>query len=161
MVSAYFENTLFLSYVQDIFANSPLDITIVFLHNVIVISLIIIGMSFYVELVHIFLPKRDFEYAVLNHPRLFAIIFTAIILTVSILRASTVLHGQIVIDLIAIIMLISLPHGIVEAYGIYKSIHTTLTNNLTNKALATIYLIFLLAAILEVGFVQALQQYIA
>jgi len=158
---AYYENILFLSYVKDIFANPPLAITLVFLHNIIVVSLIIFGMTFYVELVLTFLPKRDIEYAVLNHPRLFAIIFTAIILTVSILRASTFLHGQIVIDLIATIMLLSLPHGIVEAYGVYKSIHTTLTNNLTNKALATIYLIFLLAAILEVGFVQALLWYTA
>ena len=158
---AYIENTYFLSYAKDIFLNPLLAVAMVFLHNVIVVSLVIIGMSFYVEFVLTFLPKRDMEYAVLHHPRLFAIIFTAIILTVSILRASTFLHGQIVIDLIAIIMLVSLPHGIVEAYGIYKSIHTTLTNNLTNKALATIYLIFLLAAILEVGFVQALHHYIA
>ena len=132
-----------------------------FLHNVIVVSLIIIGMTFYVEFVQAFLPKRDFEYAVLNHPRLFAIIFTAIILTVSILRVGAFLNGQIVLDLIAIIMLVSLPHGIVEAYGIYKSIHTTLTKNLTNKTLALIYFIFFFAAVLEVEFVEALLWYAA
>jgi hypothetical protein len=66
-----------------------------------------------------------------------------------------------VVNLIEIIMLISLPHGIVEAYGIYKAINVTLTRNLTNKVLAEIYLIFLLAAILEVGFLQVLKFYAA
>jgi len=156
LASAYFENMYFLEYVKDVFTNPPLAVAMVFLHNVIAVSLIIIGMKFYVEFVLNFLPKKDFEYAVLRHSRFFAIIFTAIILIVSILRVATLLHGQIMIDLIAIIMLLSLPHGVVEACGIYKSIHKTLANNLTNKALVTIYIIFLFAAILEVGFVQAL-----
>ncbi|KPV65090.1 MAG: hypothetical protein AOA65_0469 [Candidatus Bathyarchaeota archaeon BA1] len=130
----YLENRFFLGHVKAIFANSPLAITLVFIHNVIAVSLIIIEMRFYVEFVLTFLPKRDIEYAVLHHPRLFAFIFTALILTVSILRVGTFLHRQIVIDLLSIIMLASLPHGIVECYGIYRSIHKILTNSSTNRA---------------------------
>ncbi|MBS7653968.1 hypothetical protein KEJ43_02715 [Candidatus Bathyarchaeota archaeon] len=154
---AYFENTLFLGYSSNIFANPPLAIAVIFMHNVIVVSLIIIGMSFYVEFVPAFLPKRKVDYVVLDHPRIFAAIFTVIILVISILRIYQHIYGRIVFDVVEIIMLVSLPHGIVEAYGIYKAIHVTLANSLTNKALAKICLIFLLAAILEVGFVQILR----
>lgn len=79
--------------------NAPLDVTLVFLHNVIKVSLIIIGMTFCVELILTFLPKRDIEYVVLHHPCVFAIILTAIILTVSIPTVGTLLPRQVVIDL--------------------------------------------------------------
>lgn len=157
LVLAFFENILFIENIGSIFVNPLLAFTMIFIHNVIVVSLIIIGMSFYVEFVTGFLPKREIEYVVLNHPRIFAVIFTLIILVLSILRIYWLLYRRILMDLIAIVMLISLPHGIVEAYGIYKAIHETLANKLSNKELAKIYLIFLLAAILEVGFVQALK----
>ncbi len=154
---SFFENILFIENIGSIFVNPLFALTMVFIHNVIVVSLIIIGMSFYVEFVTAFLPKREIEYIVLNHPRIFAVIFTLIILVISILRIYWLLYGRILMDVIAIIMLISLPHGIVEAYGIYKAIHETLANKLSNKALTKIYLIFLLAAILEVSFVQTLK----
>jgi hypothetical protein len=161
LASAYFVNILFLGYIRDIFLNPSFAIIIVFINNVIVVSLIIIGMSFYVEFVPAFLPKRKMDYIVLDHPRIFAVIFTIIVLVMSIMRVYSHLYGHIVVNLIDIIMLISLPHGIVEAYGIYKAIHVTLAKNLTNKVLAEIYLIFLLAAILEVGFFQVLKFYAA
>lgn len=154
---AYFENTLFLGCSRNIFTNPPLAIAMIFMHNVIVVSLIIIGMSFYVEFVPAFLPKRKVDYIVLDHPRIFAAIFTVIILLISILRIYQHIYGRIVIDVVEIIMLISLPHGIVEAYGIYKAIYVTLARRLTNKVLTKICLIFLLAAFLEVGFVQILR----
>ncbi|MBS7621712.1 hypothetical protein KEJ32_06350, partial [Candidatus Bathyarchaeota archaeon] len=44
------------------------------------VSLIIIGISFYVKFVTAFLPKSEIEYIMLNHPRIFAVIFTLIIL---------------------------------------------------------------------------------
>jgi len=157
---AYYENTLFLGYVEHVFRYPPLAITVVFLHNVIAVSLIMIGMRLYLELVLAFPPKRDIEYAVLNHPSLFAFAFTAIILIASILKVGTFFHEQIIMSLMSMITLVFLPHGVTEAYGIYMSIHRTLTNTLTNKTLVTIYLIFFLAGILEVGFSQALLRYI-
>lgn len=102
---AYFENTFLLEYINQIFANPTVAVTLVFLHNVITVSLIIIGMAFYAKFVLNFLPKRDMEYAVLHHPRLFAGLFTAIILIISILRVSALLQGQILMDLISIIMI--------------------------------------------------------
>jgi hypothetical protein len=161
LASAYFENTLFLRYIKDIFTNPPFAVFMIFINNIIAVSLIIIGMSFYAEFVPAFLPKRKVDYIVLDHPRIFAVIFTIIILVISIMRVYLHLYGRIVVNLIEIIMLISLPHGIVEAYGIYKAINVTLARNLTNKVLAEIYLIFLLAAILEVGFLQVLKFYAA
>jgi hypothetical protein len=151
---------LFLANVENVFVNPTLAVALVFLHNVIVVSLIIIGMSFYVDFVHTFLPKRKIDYVVLDHPRLFAAIFTIMVLIISILKVNTFFKGKIAIDLAGMIMLITLPHGVVEAYGIYTSINKTLSRKLTNKGLAGIYLLFLLAAILEVGFFQALKWYV-
>jgi len=153
VVAGLVENMFFLGYVKNIFVNPPLAIMVIFLHNIIAVSLIIIGMTFYVEFVLTFIGEKD---AVLHHPRLFAIVFTAIILTISILKVGTLLYGQIVISSIAIITFASLPHGIVEFYGIYQSIHKTLKKSLTIRGLAIIYLIFFFATILEVGFVKSL-----
>ncbi|MBS7649438.1 MAG: hypothetical protein QXK89_00435 [Candidatus Bathyarchaeia archaeon] len=154
---AYFENILFLGNLRNVFTNPPLAVAMIFMHNVIAVSLIIIGMSFYVDFVQAFLPKRRVDYVVLDHPNIFAAIFTSIILVISILRVYYHVYGRIVVDVVEIIMMISLPHGVVEAYGIYKAIHVTLAKNLTNKMLIKICLIFLLAAFLEVGFIQVLK----
>lgn len=156
LVAGYFESMFFLGSAAQILAQLPTAIGMVFLHNVITISLVILGMMFYVELVTAFPPKRETELVVLTHPRLFAVIFTAIMLFVSILRTSTVLGGQIAVSLISMIMLAGLPHGIIEAFGIYTAIHRTLTKKLTNKSLLAIYLLFFVAAIIEIGFVRAL-----
>jgi hypothetical protein len=156
LTMGYFETMFFLGLATQILAQTSTAIGMVFIHNVITISLVILGMTFYVELVTAFPPKRETELAVLTHPRLFAIIFTAIMLFVSILRTSTVLGGQIAINIITIIMLAGLPHGIIEALGIYTAIHRTLTKKLTNKSLFAIYLLFFVAAIIEIGFVRAL-----
>jgi len=156
LVVGYFENMFFLGYATQILAQPSIAIGMVFLHNVITISLIILGMTFYVELVTAFPPKRERELVVLTHPRLFAVIFTAIMLFVSILRTSTALGGQIAISLITLITLAFLPHGIIEAFGIYTAIHRTLTKKLTNLSLLLIYLLFFVAAVIEIGFVRAL-----
>jgi len=156
LVAGYFENMFFLGFANQIFAQPPVAIGMVFLHNVITISLVILGMTFYVELITAFPPKRETERVVLTHPRLFAVIFTAIMLFVSILRTSTLLGGQITVNLVSIIMLAVLPHGIIEAFGIYTAIHKTLTKRLTNINLTAIYLLFLLAAFIEIGFVRVL-----
>jgi hypothetical protein len=154
---AYFENIAFMGYVNYVFSTPPFAVIMFFIHNVIVVSLIIIGMSFYVEFIPAFLPKRSFDYVVLNHPRFFALVFTIIILIVSVLRVNRFLYGLYLINLIQIIALLSLPHGILEAYGIYRAIYKTLKRELTNRVLFEIYLIFLLAATLEIGFLQFLK----
>jgi hypothetical protein len=53
-------------------------------------------------------------------------------------------------------MLFSLPNGILEGYGIFRSIEKTLGRKLTLKDLAIVYSIFFFAAILEVGLVHIL-----
>lgn len=154
---AYFENISFVRYINYVLLIPPFAVTMFFTHNVIAVSLIIIGMSFYVEFVTTFFPKRGFDHVVLNHPRIFAVAFTIIILTVSVLRVYRFQNVFLLMDLTQIIMLLSLPHGILEAYGVYRAIYKTLKRELTNRTLAEIYLIFLLAAVLEVGFVQVLK----
>ena len=45
---AYVENTSFFVYIRDSIINLPLGIVLVFIHNVLAVSLIILGMAFYV-----------------------------------------------------------------------------------------------------------------
>lgn len=128
-----------------------------FSHNVLAVSLIIFGMTFYVRYVLTFLPKEKFGYVVLQHPRLFAFIFTVMILAISILRANTLLRIEFLANAILIILLLSVPQGILEGCAIFLAINKTLEKNMAKKNLATIYSLFLLAAVLEVGFIQILQ----
>jgi hypothetical protein len=54
------------------------------------------------------------------------------------------------------VILLSLPAGLIEGYGIYQAIKKTLKKSLQTRDLALIYTIFLIAAVVEVGFVQIL-----
>ena len=152
---AYFENILFFNSLDIVFATLWITVPVVFLHNVFAVSLIMLGMAFYVRFVLAFLPQKRFEYVVLQHPRLFAFIFTIVILAVSILRANTLLRAQLLQNPMLIILL-SLPQGILEAYAILLAIEKVLKRSLTLKNIATVYSIFLLAAILEVNFIHFL-----
>jgi len=153
---SYIENTSFFVYIRDSFTNPPVAVALVFIHNVLAISLIILAMAFYVEIVLTFMPKRKIEYVVLQNPEIFAIVFTAVILLLSILRASTIVRGQVDVNALALVILLSLPNGLVEGYGIFQAIKKTLKKNLETRDLAVIYLIFFIAALIEVGFVQVL-----
>lgn len=152
---AYFENILFFNSLDNVFATLWTAVPVVFLHNVFAVSLIMLGMTFYVKFVLTFLPQKRFEYVVLQHPRLFASVFTIVILAVSILRANTLLKTQLLQNPMLIILL-SLPQGILEAYAILLSIEKILKRSLTIKNIVTVYFIFLLAAILEVSFIHIL-----
>jgi len=153
---AYIENTSFFVYIQDSFTNPPVAVVLVFIHNVLAISLIILAMAFYVEIVLTFMPKRKIEYVVLQNPQVFAVVFTVMILLLSILRAATLVRGQIEVNTLALVILLSLPNGLVEGYGIFHAIKKTLKKELEMQDLTLIYSIFLVAAVIEVGFVQAL-----
>lgn len=155
LIISYFENRLFLENVRGFFVSPAFTVVMFFIHNAIAVSLIIIGMSFYVKVVKNFLPKRRIEYIVLNHPHIFALVFTAIILISSVFRVSVIMGGK-AIDMISTAMTIFLPHGVLEALGIYVAVHRTLTERLKAKTLAGIYFLFFLAAFLEVGFIIAL-----
>jgi len=157
LVLAYVENTSFFVYIRDSFTNPPLAVVLVFIHNVLAVSLIILGMAFYVEIVLTFMPKRRIEYVVLQNPTVFAVVFTVMILAMSIFRASTLMKGEVDIGLsLALVILISAPNALVEGYGIFQAIKKTLSKNLTLRGLVVVYLIFFVAAIVEVGFVQLL-----
>lgn len=153
---AYFENMLFFTYLAEIFSKPLLSMLTIFIHNVLVVSLILVAMTFYVNLVLTSFPKRKYEYVVLEHPRLFAFIFTVMILVISILRTSTLVHGKVFIDTLALVVLVSAPNGIIEGYGIFQCINRTLKRNITTKDLAVIYLIFFVAAVIETGYTQVL-----
>lgn len=154
---AYVENISFFHYVKNVFSNPPLAILLVFIHNILAVSLILVGMAFYVDFVLAFMPKRKYEYLVLQHPRLFAFVFTIMILLVSILRAGTLLQGQVVINTLPLVILVSAPNGMIEGYGIFQCIQKTLKKSMSIKDLAVIYSIFFMAAIIEVGYVEALR----
>lgn len=156
LLLAYIENTSFFVYIRDSFTNPPLAVVLVFVHNVLAISLIILAMTFYVEIVLTFMPKRRIEYIVLQNPTVFAVVFTVMILGISIFRASTLMRGGVEIGSLALIILVSLPNAFVEGYGIFQAIRNTLSKRLTIRSLAVIYFIFFIAAVIEVGFVQLL-----
>ncbi|HEY4674523.1 MAG TPA: hypothetical protein VIH48_00550 [Candidatus Bathyarchaeia archaeon] len=150
------ENTLFFNILSVTFQNSLLAVTMLFIHNVLVISLILLGMTFYVNLVMLdFFKREKYGNIVLEHPRTFAIVFTIMVIFLSILRGSSLLGG-INIEALPSILLISTPIGIVEGYGIYLAIMKTLSRKISIKNLAYIYGIFLIAAIMEVGFINLL-----
>jgi hypothetical protein len=157
LVFAYVENSSFFGSLGDVFSNPPLAVLFVFVHNVLVVSLILLGMSFYVGLVLNFMPKRKIEYVVLHNPRIFAFVFTLMVIFISILRASMLVYGQVFVDTLALVILLSTPNAIIEGYGIFQTIEKTLKRKMTMKALAAIYTIFFVAALIEVGYVHLLR----
>jgi len=158
---AYVENIAFFGVSKDLFTNPHFAmraaaVGVVFVHNVLVVSLILLAMTFYVGLVLSFFKPRKYEYVVLQHPRVFAFIFTIMIILLSIFRASTIALGSVIINALATVILLSLPSGIIEAYGIYLTIQKTLKRTMTLRDLLAIYLLLLIAAVVEVGFVHLL-----
>jgi len=156
LVFAYVENSSFFGSLGDVFSNPPLAVLFVFVHNVLVVSLILLGMTFYVGLVLNFMPQRKTEYVVLHNPRIFAFVFTLMIIFISILRASMLVYGQVFVDTLALVIILSTPNAIIEGYGIFQTIEKTLKRKMTIKALAAIYTLFFVAALIEVGYVQLL-----
>jgi len=159
LIFSYIENKLFFNVIGESFQNQPLAIAIIFIHNVLVISLILVGMTFYVNLVVNFLKEEKTKYGkyiVLEHPKIFAAIFTLLIIFLSIFRECIIVYGTVALEVLPSILLISAPVGILEGYGIYLTIKKTLSRNITMKDLMFIYGIFLVAAILEVSFINFL-----
>jgi hypothetical protein len=146
LLLGYIENSIIFRYASKIILNETLGFLVLFLHNVIVVSMIIIGMSFYVRVVD-FLPRRKFEYMVLEHPKFFALFFTMIFFSLSIIRTTNILRVSLKDMLLFIIF--SLPHGILEFYSIFLAIKITLEKNLSINKLIIIYFILLISAILE------------
>ena len=157
LVFAYTENTSFFGSVGDVFLNPPLAVLFIFVHNVLVVSLILLGMTFYVGLVVNFFPQRKIEYVVIHNPRIFAFVFTLMIIFISILRASMLVYGQVFLNTLVLVVLLSTPNAIIEGYGIFRTIEKTLKSKMTMKSLVAIYVIFFVAAIIEVGYVYLLR----
>ena len=154
---SYAENLFFFSILGNVLSNVALAVGMLFLHNVLVVSLILLGMTFYVSLVvHGFFKKDKHADVVISHPRSFALIFSFIVVFLSILRGATLMNGGITVELLPLILLISTPIGIVEGYGIYLTIKRTLGRTMTMKALASIYAVFLVASVMEVAFINGL-----
>jgi hypothetical protein len=157
LIFAYAENSSFFGTLGDVFSNAPLAVFFIFVHNVLVVSLILLGMTFYVGLVLNFLPKRDTEDVILHNPRIFAFVFTIVVIFISILRASTLVYGKVFVETLFLVILLSTPNAIIEGYGIFQTIERTLKRNMTTKSLAGIYALFFIAALIEVGYVYLLR----
>ena len=154
---SYAENQVFFGILGDFLQNPFLAVVMLFTHNVLVVSLILLGMSFYVNLVVLNFFKRE-KYAdvIISHPRTFSLLFTCMIVFLSILRGATLINGGVTFETLPLILLISTPVGIVEGYGIYLTIKKTLSRTMTLKALAYIYGVFFVASLMEVGFINLL-----
>ena len=157
LLLAYVENTSFFGTVGDVFSNPLIAVLFVFVHNVLVVSLILLGMTFYVGLVLNFMADSEEERVIINNPRIFAFIFTLIVIFISILRASTLVYGQVLLNTLLLAILLSTPNAILEGYGLYQTIKRTLNRKMSTKALVGIYLLFFVAAGIEVGYVYLLR----
>lgn len=125
-----------------IFWNPLFAILFIFIHNVLAISLILLGMTLYGGLVLTFMPKRKTENVVLNNSRIFAFVFTKMILLLSIFGASILVYEQVFLNTLAFMILLGIPNAIIEGYGIFQTIETTLKRKMTLKALVGIYCFF-------------------
>ena len=158
LMLSYIANTAFFNTLSVMFQNQLLVFSMIFINNVIVVSLILLGMTFYVDLVVLgFFKREKYANVVLEHPRTFAIVFAIIVLFLSILRGANLFLGRIIVEALPIIFLVSAPVGIIEGYGIYLTIKKTLSRTITVKDLVYIYGIFIIAAVVEVGFINILR----
>jgi hypothetical protein len=161
LVLSYVVNAYFFETIGDVLQNQLLAIGMLFVHNLLVVSLIMLGMTFYVSLVvSNFFEREKYAHVVLEHPRTFALVFTFVVVFLSILRGGSLLGG-ITVEALPLILLISAPIGIVEGYGIYLTIKKTLSRSMSTKDLIYIYGIFLIASIMEVGFINLLKLFAA
>jgi hypothetical protein len=76
-----------------------------------------------------------------------------LIVFLSILRGATQINGEITLESLPLILLISAPGGIVEGYDVYLTIMKTLGIIMSMRGLSFIYDVFLVASIMEVGFI--------
>ncbi len=154
---AYAENLLFYSALGELLRNAFVAVAMLFMHNVLVVSLILLGMAFYVNLVVLnFFRREKHADVIISHPRTFALVFTCMIVILSIVRGATLIYGGVNVEVLPLILLISAPIGIVEGYGIYVAIKKTLSRTMSLKGLGQVYGIFFLASIMEVAFINGL-----
>jgi len=159
LVISYVENMIFFGLLGSVLQNSFLAVAVLFAHNVLVVSLILLAMTFYVDLVVLgFFRREKYASIVVDHPRTFASVFAVVIVFLSILRGSSLLGGLIVENL-PLILFVSAPIALVEGYGIYLVIAKTLGRAISMKDLLYIYGIFLVAAVMEVGFINMLKYF--
>jgi hypothetical protein len=154
---AYAENLFFYSILGEVLRNVFLAVAMLFLHNILVVSLILIGMTFYVNLVVLNFFKND-KHAdvIISHPRTFALVFSLIVVFLSILEGANMTQGGVNLDVLPLILLISTPIGIVEGYGIYLTIKRTLNRTMSMRNLVAVYGVFFVASIMEVVFINGL-----
>ena len=154
---AYAENLFFYSILGEVLRNILLAVAMLFLHNILVVSLILLGMTFYVNLVVLNFFKND-KHAdvIISHPRTFGLVFSFIVVFLSILRGANMTQGGVNLEVLPLILLISTPIGIVEGYGIYLTIKRTLSRTMSMRGLAAVYGVFFVASIMEVIFINGL-----
>jgi len=151
------ENMFFYSILSEVLRNLLLAVIMLFLHNVLVVSLMLLGMTFYVNLVVLnFFRKEKYSDIVISHPRAFALIFSILIVILSVVRGANMTYGSVNLGLLPLMLLISTPIGIVEGYGIYLTIKRTLSRTMSTRSLIMIYCVFLLASMMEVAFIYGL-----
>lgn len=156
MVSS-FSNTLFFDSLGVLYQNQILVFLMIFMNNVIVISLITIGMTFYVKLVSFgFFKDEKYSTVIIDNPKIFALIFSFIVLVFGVLRGVNQFFGKITIELLPIMLLLNAPIGIIEGYAVYLTIKKILNRTLTLRNLFFIFGIFSLAALVEVGLIISL-----
>jgi hypothetical protein len=143
--------------VGNILQNQLLAVGMPFLHNVLVVSLILISMTFYANLVVLnFFKREKHADAVISRPRTFAAVFACTIIFLSILLGATLIKGGVTLETLPLILLVSAPADIVEGYGIYLTLKKTLSRTMSMRELVCICGLFFAASVMEVGFINML-----
>ena len=154
---SYAENLFFFSILSAVLQNQFLAVAMLFLHNILVVSLILLGMTFYVNLVVLnFFKREKHADVVITHPRTFALVFACVVVFLSILRGATLINDGVTFETLPLILLISAPVGLVEGYGIYLTIKKSLSRTMSIRSLGYIYGVFFGASVMEVGFINLL-----
>jgi hypothetical protein len=70
-----------------------------YMHNVLTVSMILIGMTFYVNLVVLnFFEREKHADVVISHLKIFAAVFACVIIFLSILRGAILINGRVTLE---------------------------------------------------------------
>ena len=125
---------VFLHILGDILQNQFSAVGILFLHNSLIVAFILLGMTFYVNLVVLkFFKQEEHTELIITHPRSFAAIFACSIVFLSMIPRATLSNGEITVETHLLILLISASVGVVEGYDICFTIKKTLGRIMSMK----------------------------
>jgi hypothetical protein len=142
------ENGVVIASARSILGDRLLAAVVIFAHNSLAASTIMVGMSFYANLVALgVFAKRRHANAVLKHLTVFSAVLAPLVVFTSVFHWMN--PAQICLEA----MLKCVPVAAIESYGIYLAANTALRRSVTAKSLACVYAVFLIGAVVEMDII--------